>query len=118
MVKRILDLFLVGSTLSKGIAAQCAPANNSQIDLSWHAPNATHVNDLKSVINGTGIYGFIFNSSVTPATSGYNTYNWCNMPHVRRQEYVVPPSEFKLEYVEVVSIIILSNIQENGINPS
>lgn len=105
MVKRLLDLFLVGS-ISKEVAgaAQCAAsnANASQIDLGWHAPNATIINDLSSVINGTGVYGFIFNSSLTPATSGYSTYNWCNMPHVRPQEYVVPPSEFKLEYVEVV----------------
>lgn len=118
MVKRVLDLFLIGSTLSKGIAAQCAPANNSQIDLKWHAPNATAINDLKTVVNGTGIYGFTFNSSATPATSGYDTYNWCNMPHVRRQEYVVPPSDFKLEYVEVVGIHFLSNLKEKRINPS
>ena len=104
MVKRLLDLFFVGSA-AREVVAQCASANASRIDLGWYAPNATDINDLSSVINGTGVYGFIFNSSLTPATSSYSTYNWCNMPHVRRQEYVVPPSDFKLEYVEVVSIM-------------
>lgn len=109
MVKRLLDLFLVGST-ARQVASQCPSANASQIDLGWHAPNATDINDLSSVINGTGVYGFIFNSSLTPATSVYSTYNWCNMPHVRRQEYVVPPSDFKLEYVEVVSIVFFLDL--------
>src|SRR4051812_38757146 len=68
-MKRFLDLCLVGSTISGEVVAQCATANTSQIDLSWHVPNATDINNLRSVINGTGVYGFIFNSSVTPATS-------------------------------------------------
>ncbi|KEF58578.1 uncharacterized protein A1O9_06504 [Exophiala aquamarina CBS 119918] len=103
MAKRLLDVVLVGA-VSKGVAgaSQCAASTGSQIDLGWHAPNASAINDLGSVVNGTGVYGFIFNSSLTPATSGYSTYNWCNMPHVRPQEYVVPPSELKLEYVEVI----------------
>jgi hypothetical protein len=109
MVKRLLDLLFVGSA-AREVVAQCASANASRIDLGWYAPNATGINDLSSVINGTGVYGFIFNSSLTPASSGYNTYNWCNMPHVRRQEYVVPPSDFKLEYVEVVSIIFFLDL--------
>jgi len=104
MVKRLLGLFVVGASISHEVAGapQCVASNASGIDLAWYAPNATAVNDLGKVVNGTGVYGFIFNSSVTPATSGYGTYNWCNMPHVRPQEYVVPSREFKLEYVEVV----------------
>ena len=68
----------------------------------WHAPAQTHVNNLTSALTETGVYGFIYDSSHTPDES-YGTYNWCNMPHVRRQEYVKPGSEFKLQYVEVVS---------------
>lgn len=106
MGHRILNIFLVGATIIGEVVTQCAMVNTSNVDLGWHAPNATGINDLRTVINGTGVYGFIFNSSVTPITSGYNQYNWCNMPHVRRQEYIVPPSEFKLEYAEVVCIAI------------
>jgi hypothetical protein len=76
------------------------------VDLSWHAPNATAINDLSQVIAGSGVYGFIYNSSTTP-TDAYGTYNWCNMPHVRATEYKKPSSEYKLQYVEVVSHILL-----------
>lgn len=72
------------------------------VDLGWYAPNATEINDLTKVIGGQGVYGFIYNSSATPA-SEYGTYNWCNMPHVRATEYKTPASEYKLQYVEVVS---------------
>ena len=74
----------------------------SIVDLSWHAPNATSSNDLSQVISGTGIYGFIYNSSTTSGDE-YGVYNWCNMPHVRATEYKTPSSEYKLQYVEVVS---------------
>ncbi|TVY42255.1 Counting factor 60 [Lachnellula subtilissima] len=73
----------------------------STVDLSWHAPNATGINNLTGVIGGEGIYGFIYNSSHTPA-SQYGAYNWCNMPHVRATEYPKPESEYKLQYVEVI----------------
>ena len=81
-------------------AAQCNVRAN--VDLSWHPPNTTVVNSLSSVINGTGIHGYTFNSSTTPAGVPYGTYNWCNMPHVRAQEYPIALSDYKLEYVELV----------------
>lgn len=71
--------------------------------LDWHPPTATWINDLDAIINGTGTYGFIFNGSELPDGVPYGTYNYCNMPHVRVQEYEVPDPEYKLEYVEVVS---------------
>jgi hypothetical protein len=86
---------VAASSASHGKAA-------SIVDLSWHAPNATNINDLSQVIGGSGIYGFIYNSSATPANE-YGIYNWCNMPHVRATEYNKPSSEYKLQYVEVVS---------------
>lgn len=82
------------------VSAQCG--GPSSVDLSWHAPNSTVINNLTSVVNGTGIYGFIFNSSATPPSAPYATYNWCNMPHVRASEYPPAPSGYKLEYVELV----------------
>lgn len=81
-------------------SSQCS--SSVQPDLTWRAPNQTMINNLTTVINGTGIYGYIFNSSLTPSTVPYSTYNWCNMPHVRKQEYVVPDDDFELQYVEVV----------------
>jgi hypothetical protein len=82
------------------VSGQCS--TSASVDLSWHAPNVTVVNNLTVVINGTGIYGYIFNSSTNPAGVPYSTYNWCNMPHVRAQEYPRAPSGYKLEYVELV----------------
>ena len=69
----------------------------------WNKPSQSDINDLDKVINGKGVWGFIYNSSQTPDDK-YGIYNWCNMPHVRKQEYVVPDSEYELQYVEVVSI--------------
>ncbi|KAI0144645.1 histidine acid phosphatase [Xylariaceae sp. FL1272] len=71
-------------------------------NLSWYAPVASHINDLGSVINGTGTYGFIYTSSELPEGVPYGTYNWCNMPHVRRTEYPKVDSSYALEYVEII----------------
>lgn len=73
------------------------------IDTNWHPPKATSINNLDRVLNSTGVYGFIFNSSETPAKL-YGRYNWCNMPHVRKTEYIQAPKEYELAYVEVVGL--------------
>lgn len=72
------------------------------VDLGWYSPAQSVVNNLTNVLSAEGVYGFIYNTSDTP-DSEYGTYNWCNMPHVRRTEYEVPPSEYELAYVELVS---------------
>lgn len=69
---------------------------------TWHKPAHTDINNLDKAVNGEGVYGFIYDSSHTPDDK-YGIYNWCNMPHVRKQEYVKPSDEYKLAYVEVVS---------------
>ncbi|KAL5448156.1 hypothetical protein PMIN07_012617 [Paraphaeosphaeria minitans] len=79
-----------------------AVAQNSTIDPSWHPPEKTWINDLGQVLNSTGTHGFYFNGSALPASSSYGTYNWCNMPHVRREEYPKASEEYALEYVEVI----------------
>ncbi|KAI1104841.1 phosphoglycerate mutase-like protein [Jackrogersella minutella] len=71
------------------------------VDLGWYPPSNTSVNNLTAVLAGQGVYGFIFNTSDTPKAQ-YGTYNWCNMPHVRKSEYVKPASEYQLKYVEVI----------------
>ncbi|OCK83811.1 histidine acid phosphatase-like protein [Lepidopterella palustris CBS 459.81] len=77
-------------------------AQNTSVDLNWYAPNSTWVNNLSSVINGTGTHSFVFNSSQLPRGTRYGTYNWCNMPHVRREEYPVADKQYELVYVEVI----------------
>ena len=95
MYKRQQGSYGWGSSSS---AASCN-ASTSNVDLSWNPPVQYEVNNLQSAINGTGIYGFIFNSSQGPA----DTYNWCNMPHTNTATYPkVNDSSYKLEYVEVI----------------
>lgn len=80
--------------LGTAVAAQ-------NVDLGWYPPSNTSVNNLTAVLDSQGVYGFIFNTSDTPKAQ-YGTYNWCNMPHVRKSEYVKPAAEYKLKYVEVI----------------
>lgn len=87
-----------GSGNGKGNGAGNCTANTN-VSLSWYPPAKSQINTLSSAINGTGIYGFIFNSSQGPP----NTYNWCNMPHTNAQTYPkVNDSSYTLEYVEVI----------------
>ncbi|KAK3625192.1 hypothetical protein LTR56_020548 [Elasticomyces elasticus] len=79
-------------------AATCGAANAS-VDLAWYPPVKSEVNNLPAVLNGSGVYGFIFNASQGPL----DTYNWCNMPHTNPTTYPkVNDSSYKLEYVEVI----------------
>ena len=92
------------SVLLLASAPLLAPAAG-MIDVGWHAPSKSQVNDLDSALDSKGVYGFIFNSSETP-DEVYGTYNYCNMPHARKTEYVRPSSEYELQYVELVSSLI------------
>ena len=88
-----------------------------------YAPQSGQFSSLTDVLNGTGAPG-IYNSS-SASDDEYGVYNWCNMPHVRGEqrlvippatqipllthnstlpakEYVVPSSDYTLEYVEVI----------------
>lgn len=77
---------------------------NSSIDSLWYPPRDTPIGNLGAVIDDDGVYGFIFNDSSAPAGNDYyGGYNYCNMPHVKKQIYVKAPDEYTLEYVEVVS---------------
>ncbi|PGH13163.1 hypothetical protein AJ80_06408 [Polytolypa hystricis UAMH7299] len=83
------------------LVALLATQHVRAVDVSWHAPSATEINDLDRVLNGTGVYGFIFDSSKNP-NKDYGQYNWCNMPHVRKREYPRASKEYELQYVEVI----------------
>lgn len=89
------------SLLFASIATTAVAQNVTKVDLGWYAPKKSWVNDLDQVLNGTGTNGFVFNSSQLPAGVEYGTYNWCNMPHVRKNEYVKVDDDFELAYVEV-----------------
>ena len=73
-----------------------------EIDAQWRKPANFWDTDLRATIDVTGTFGFIFNSSSLPKGVRYGSYNYCNMPHVRKPEYKRPSGEFTLEYVEVV----------------
>lgn len=65
------------SLLISSISAQITAPNSQAPDLNWHPPNATQINDLSAVINGTGVYGFVFNdSNARPGNAYYGGYNW------------------------------------------
>ncbi|KAK4465992.1 counting factor 60 [Cladorrhinum samala] len=81
--------------------AASTQTTSNKVDLSWYPPKQTQINNLTAVMAGEGTYGWIYNSSETP-DDRYGTYNWCNMPHVRKQEYVIPSSEYNLIYVELI----------------
>lgn len=83
--------------------------SSGDIGSQWHAPEKTDVNDLASAINGNGPMG----QKVVPRTGAgaseqpedweYGEYNYCNMPHVRTNEYVQKDEhEWELIYVEVI----------------
>ncbi|KAH6967783.1 histidine phosphatase superfamily [Ilyonectria sp. MPI-CAGE-AT-0026] len=73
----------------------------ASVDLGWYAPSGSKINNLTSALESDGIYGFIYDSSQTP-NNKYGTYNWCNMPHARKREYVKASHDYELKYVEVI----------------
>jgi hypothetical protein len=93
---------MVVASLGRHDVVVAAAPSSREGDQSWHAPAKTDLNNLDKVIEGDGVYGFIYNSSHTPDEL-YGVYNWCNMPHVRRQEYVKAKAGYELLYVELVS---------------
>lgn len=72
------------------------------IDADWYPPSQRAVNNLTEAIETEGVYGYIYDTSETPDEK-YGTYNWCNMPHVRKKEYVPADEGYELRYVELVS---------------
>lgn len=73
----------------------------SAIDADWYPPSQRIVNNLTEALEAEGVYGYIYDTSETPDEE-YGVYNWCNMPHVRRREYVRAEEGYELRYVELV----------------
>ncbi|WPH01900.1 Hypothetical protein R9X50_00475400 [Acrodontium crateriforme] len=97
-VMRISTLSAASAAAWSLTSAATSCKANTTVDLNWYPPVNWNINNLTTVINGTGIYGFIFNSSQGPL----NTYNWCNMPHVNPKTYPRAPQGYELSYVEVI----------------
>ena len=89
------------------------PGSTRKPNLGWHPPVQTSVNNLTHVLGDSGVYGFIYDTSETP-DDRYGTYNWCNMPHARKTEYVKPSSDYELVYVELVCLITASCISSTA----
>ncbi|KAG7877276.1 hypothetical protein KL938_004032 [Ogataea parapolymorpha] len=68
-----------------------------------HAPIQNEFSDLDQIFNSSrGTNHGIYNSSFVPS-SRYGQYNFCNMPHVRKDTYSqVDQSEYKLQFVEAI----------------
>lgn len=65
------------------------------------APVDVGIGDLDTVLMATSqTIGSYNNSHVEDKE--YGVYNYCNMPHVRSLEYLVPEPEYELQYVEVI----------------
>lgn len=50
-------------------------------------------------------YG-VYNSSQTPSTLPWNTYNFCNAPHVNPAHYEYPPNAMEGSQLVHVSVIM------------
>ncbi|KAG7693554.1 hypothetical protein KL933_003003 [Ogataea haglerorum] len=72
-------------------------------EIVHHAPIENEFSDLDQVFNSSrGTNDGIYNSSYVP-DSKYGQYNFCNMPHVRKDTYPqVDQSVYKLQFVEVI----------------
>lgn len=67
-----------------------------------YPPILNNITDLDLVFNNDlKTNGGIYNGSYV-SKDAYGTYNFCNMPHVRKLEYLVPESGLELQYVEVI----------------
>jgi hypothetical protein len=106
LLYHIIFYILTIKTSALSIISSREPEGNN-VDHGWYPPNSTWITNLSAVVNGSGLYGFIFNDSRVPNGVEYGTYNWCNMPHVRKSEYKKAGAEFELIYVEIVSNQIL-----------
>lgn len=110
----ILQFTLAPSLLDSAVPSlpstfQINALSSGGADPRWHAPAKSDINDLARALDGDGPMA----RKVVPKTSAgaseqpegwqYGEYNYCNMPHVRTEEYVrKEENEWELLYVEVI----------------
>jgi 2-phosphoxylose phosphatase len=95
-----LGAMLLGWTDFLIPALSVLPGTSRAAPGSYYPPARSGFNNLDAALHGTGVFGFVFDSSSQiPDEEG--AFNFCNMPHVRRATYVRPGDEYELAYVEV-----------------
>jgi len=99
------DLAMFSSAYIFPLFVLAGAAQSANGKTNWYASNSTWITDLSQIINGTGVHGFVFNSSQLPPNVPYGAYDWCNMPHVREDIYPKASDGYKLQYVEVVRML-------------
>ncbi|KAF2104255.1 histidine acid phosphatase-like protein [Rhizodiscina lignyota] len=99
LLSRQAPAFVLALGLSVSVTAKNL---TDEINAQWRKPAKFWDTDLDATINAKGTYNFIFNSSTLPKGIKYGSYDYCNMPHVRKPEYRIPSKEYKLEYVEII----------------
>ncbi|KAK9432676.1 histidine phosphatase superfamily [Lipomyces doorenjongii] len=66
-----------------------------------YSPTKSSIGELEAVFNATtGTNGGYYSASVVP-DDVYGAYDYCNMPHARAREYVIPGG-YDLQYVELI----------------
>lgn len=92
-------LWIIAFEAVKGVAQSL---DGLYSNITYYPPinGSTATSNLTWALDGSGAPG-IYNSSVTPNGS-YGIYNWCDMPHVRAQNYPRPAQNMTLQYVEMI----------------
>lgn len=108
VLRQYADMASLPKSSLLGLLA-AAPVLGNDPNMKWFPPSSSQVNDLDKVLDGKGTWGFIYDSSHT-SDDKYGTYNWCNMPHARKREYKKASTEYELQYVEVVSSVLCSDM--------
>ncbi|KAK9465795.1 histidine phosphatase superfamily [Lipomyces arxii] len=84
--------------LSTSAAAAVAVSTES---ITHYSPANVSIGNLRDVLDpSTRTNGGFYNTSTVP-NDQYGAYDYCNMPHVRAQEYQAPEG-YSLQYVEVL----------------
>ena len=81
----VLNGFGAPGIFNSSVTPEREQGIHNRNEVVHYPPTSSNFNNLTLALNGSGTPG-IFNSSVTPEKA-YGIYNWCNMPHVRAQEY-------------------------------
>jgi hypothetical protein len=109
MFMKILMIVLTIPTYQLGVASTVFDQARDDFSSRWYPPTSTDINDHDRAIDGAGPMA----SKVVPWTGAagseqpegwqYGVYNYCNMPHVRTEEYVrKDEKEWELVFVEVI----------------
>jgi len=109
MLSKILQFTMPMLPLAtpKNFNAQAVLASQAS-NSAWRSPLDTDINDHARAMDGTGpkakrvVPWTDAGASKLPPGWEYGDYNYCNMPHVRANEYVKKGDDFELVFVEAI----------------